>query len=150
MSNTPTYTAESILAEWANDSEIDEIELGDAARNNPKLHSKYLSIYFAEKAKLLRLQDQYKRMKKIRFEYWDGRLSVEEIKQRGWEVQPLKILKAEIPMYLDGDEVLGDLSLKVGIQSEKVNVLEMILKQVTNRGFSIKSAIDWEKFRSGG
>lgn len=150
MSINTSYTAESILAQWKEDAEIDQIELGDAARNNPKLHAKYLELYFAEKARLIRLQDQLKRMKKLRYEYWDGRMSIEEMRERGWTPQPLKILKAELPMYLEGDDILGELSLKVGIQAEKVNVLDMIIKHVVNRGFAVKSAIDWEKFRSGG
>lgn len=145
-----SFTADSILQQWQEDADIDPIELGDASRNNPKLHAKYLEIYFLEKARLLSLQDQLKRMKKIRFEYWEGKLSYEEIKKRGWEPQPLKILRTDLPMYLDADEVLADLNLRVGMQSEKVNILDMILKHIINRGFSIKSAIDWERFRAGG
>lgn len=145
-----SFTTESILAQWREDAEIDPIELGEASRNNPKLHAKYLEQLFIEKARLLRLNDQFKRMKKIRFEYWDGKLSYEEMKERGWDPQPLKILRTDLPMYLEADEVLADLSLKVGLQAEKVNVLDMIMKHITNRGFSIKSAIEWERFRAGG
>ena len=30
------------------------------------------------------------------------------------------------------------------------NYLENILKQISNRGFQIKNAIDWKKFTEGG
>ncbi len=145
-----SYTAESILASWQEDAEIDPIELGDAGRNNPKLHAKYLEIFFMEKMRLLRLQDQQKRMRKIRFEYWDGKLSQEELKLRGWEPQPLKLLRTDLPMYMEADEVLADLTLRVGMQAEKVNILDMILKHIVNRGFAVKAAIDFERFRAGG
>lgn len=144
-----SYTAESILAQWREDAEIDPIELGDAARNVPKLHAKYLEILFKEKARFLSLQNQMKRMRKIRHEYWEGKLSQEELKEYKWDPQPLKLLKTDLPMYLDADEVLQELSLKVGLQAEKVNVLDMIMKHIMARNFSIKSSIDWERYKGG-
>jgi len=39
--------------------------------------------------------------------------------------------------------------LKIGMQEEKVNYLENIIKMISNRGFQIKSIIDWERFRTG-
>ena len=59
------------------------------------------------------------------------------------------ILKAELPMYLDGDQDMIDLSLKIGLQQEKVDLLESIIKSLINRGFQIKAAIDWHKFTMG-
>jgi hypothetical protein len=44
---------------------------------------------------------------------------------------------------------LIDLSLKIGMQQEKVELLESIIKSLKNRGFQIKSAIDWFKFTMG-
>jgi len=40
--------------------------------------------------------------------------------------------------------------LKISVQQEKVDTLEAIIKAITNRGFLIKSAIDWERFKVGG
>jgi len=39
--------------------------------------------------------------------------------------------------------------LKTSLQQEKVDYLEAILRQINNRGFQIKNAIDWNKFISG-
>ena len=145
-----SYTLDSILAEWSNDSKIDRIELGDAAAKTSTLHAKYFQIYMVERAKLMQLQQKYAKLKKLRFEYWDGKLSKEELDQHKWEPQPLKILKQDLAMYLEADEVLSDMTLKVGMQAEKVNLLESIIRHVDQRmGFAIKSAIDWERFRSG-
>ena len=52
-------------------------------------------------------------------------------------------------MYVDGDEEVIEMNLKIGYQKEKVDFLENAIRSLTNRGFNIKSAIDWEKFKVG-
>ena len=73
-----------------------------------------------------------------------------ETQDKGWEL-PGKgmILKQEMPMYLEGDKDIIELSLKIGYQQEKVELLESIIKSLTNRGFQIKAAIDFYKFTMG-
>ena len=74
----------------------------------------------------------------------------EETNKKGWEL-PAKgmILKSDIPMYLDGDPDIINLSLKISYQQEKIECLESIIKSIMNRGFLIKNAIDWQKFTMG-
>lgn len=140
---------DEILKEWANDSQIDRLELGDASIRSQHLHSKYIAIYFYERAKLLKIKEHFNKMKRLRHEYWDGSLPLEDLKQYGWEPQPLKILKQNIQLYLDGDEVLSPIELKLNLQQEKINVLDQIIKAIGQRGFQINAAINWEKFKSG-
>jgi hypothetical protein len=145
-----SFTTDSILKEWQQDSVVDPMALSDGALRTSQLHAKYFDIFIKEKMRLMNLKKQQAKMKKLRFEYWEGKLSREDLNQYGWEPQPLKILKQDLPMYLEADDVLSDLDLKVGMQAEKVNLLEGIIKHVDMRmGFAIKSAIDWEKFKSG-
>ena len=59
------------------------------------------------------------------------------------------ILKADVPMYMEADKEIIDLSLKIGLQQEKVEFLESIIKSLNNRGYNIKAAIDFLKFTSG-
>jgi len=146
-----SYTTESILEEWKSDAKIDRIQLGDAALRTGELHSKYMMIFYEERLKLMRLMDKQKKLKKLRFEYWDGKLSKEELDFNKWDPQPLKILKQDLPMYLDADEVMSEVNLRVGVQTEKVNILESIIKYIDQRmGFAIKTSVDWEKFQAGG
>jgi hypothetical protein len=51
---------------------------------------------------------------------------------------------------MEADEVLQAQSLKVEMQREKVEFVEAIIKSLTTRGFQIKSAIEWERFKMGG
>jgi hypothetical protein len=74
----------------------------------------------------------------------------EETQQKGWKL-PAKglILKADIPMYMDADEDIIKLSLKIGVQQEKIELLESIIKTLINRGYNIKTALDWQRFING-
>ena len=57
--------------------------------------------------------------------------------------------KQDLPIHVDADQQVIDMSLRVGIQDEKVSYLESIIKMINNRGFQIKSIIDWAKFTQG-
>jgi len=53
-------------------------------------------------------------------------------------------------MYLDADQDIIKINLKISVQQEKVDTLEAIIKSISNRGYLIKSAIDFERFKVGG
>ena len=74
----------------------------------------------------------------------------EETQAKGW-VLPARgaILKAEVNNYIDADPDIVKASLKLGLLQEKIQFLEDIIKSLVNRGFQIKSAIDWERFKVG-
>jgi hypothetical protein len=140
---------EAIYEEWNIDSEIDMTELGNEAIKIPKLHHKYFQMYTNEKMLLRKYEAELKSLKLEKYEFYTQG-PTRETQEKGW-VLPARgmILKQEMPMYLEGDRDLIDMSLKIGLQQEKVELLESIIKSLTNRGFQIKSAIDWNKFTMG-
>jgi hypothetical protein len=140
---------EDILEQWKIDSQIDRTELGDAALVIPKLHHKYYEIYIQEKLSLRSYETDMKKLKLEKYEFYTQG-HTDQTKSLGWEL-PARgmILKTDIPMYMDADKDTIKLSLKIGIQQEKVELLESIIKSLTNRGYQIKSAIDWVKFTNG-
>ena len=73
----------------------------------------------------------------------------DELKEYGWSPQPLRILKSDIPTYIDADKDVVEASLKIGVQEAKVEYLESIIKQINNRNFILSNIINWEKFRTG-
>jgi hypothetical protein len=134
---------------WSVDSEVDKTELGEESLKIPKLHHKYFQVYSAEKLLLRKYEAEMKQLKLAKYEFYSQGPS-RETEDKGW-VLPAKglILKQELPMYLEGDKEIIDMSLKIGLQQEKVELLESIVKSLTNRGFQIKAAIDWYKFTMG-
>ena len=140
---------EEILELWEKDSQIDVTELGEEAVKIPKLHSKYYKIFIMERARLMKLHSEMKKLKLEKFEFYTQGPN-EETRKKGWEM-PAKgmILKADVPMYMEADQQIIDLSLKIGLAQEKVDFLESIIKSFNNRGYNIKSAIEWRKFTMG-
>lgn len=142
-------TLEEIYAEWAKDGEIDQSNISGEATNIPKLHNKYYRHYANEHLRLKKYRADFKKMFKLKTEYYRGELDASELKEYGWKPQPLKIIRQDIPTYLESDDDLIDLSLKIGVQEEKVDYLESIVKSINNRSFLLKNIIEWEKFRTG-
>lgn len=140
---------ETLYAEWAKDGEIDQANISKSTTDIPKLHNKYFRWYVEEGLKLKKLKAEYKILVKLKNEYYRGELDDEELRQHGWKPQPLKILRTDVPQYIEADSDVVKLSLKIGFQEEIVAYLESIIKHISNRNFLLKTIVDWEKFRTG-
>jgi len=140
---------ETLYNEWAKDGEIDQVNISKSTADIPKLHNKYFRWYVEEGLKLKKLKAEYKILCKLKTEWYRGELDDEELKQHGWKPQPLKLLRADVPQYLEADPDVIKLSLKIGLQEEIVAYLESIIKHISNRNFLLKTIVDWEKFRTG-
>jgi hypothetical protein len=140
---------DDIYYEWEKDSEINRNELGDEALRIPKLHHKYFKIFTQERLTLRKLEFDLKQLKLEKFEFFTQGPTPEQ-HEKGWKLPPQgKILKSEANNYVDSDEEVIQLALRIGIQLEKIELLESVIKTFTNRGFNIKAAIEWEKFKVG-
>jgi len=140
---------EEIMNLWESDTKIDKTELGDEALTIPKLHSKYYNILIKERLLLRKLESEMKQLKLDKFEFLTQGPN-EETKQKGWKLPPRgMILKGDIPMYIDADQDMINLSLKIGMQHEKIDFLDSIIKTIINRNFIIKNVIEWQKFTMG-
>ena len=51
--------------------------------------------------------------------------------------------------YLDADEKLSGVSLKIEYYDVMLKYIEEILKQISNRTYQIKNSIDFMRFSSG-
>tara|TARA_R100000231_G_C5320363_1_gene163218 strand:- start:643 stop:1077 length:435 start_codon:yes stop_codon:yes gene_type:complete len=131
------------------DAVIDDAELDVESIKIPQLHNKYLNIFHDEKLILLKTEAEYKSMLRVRWEYYSGKMSKEELEDYGWEPFDLKILKPDLGIYLDSDPMLVKLKNKVSYQKEKIEYLESVLKSLNNRNWIIRNAIEWRKFTSG-
>jgi hypothetical protein len=140
---------EEIQSLWAQDSKIDSSNLGDESLKIPSLHSKYFRILTEERLRLKKLSSDYKGLYRLRHEFFTGIISNEDLKERGWKPNPLKILRSDLPIYLESDQELVDLSLKIGIQEEKLDFLKDIIKSINNRNYIITNSINWLKFSNG-
>ena len=122
---------------WKKDSEIDRSELGEASAKIPQLHYKYYKLYSQERLKLRKLEADYKVLYKNKWSYFQGIMSEEDLDERGWEPNPLKILKSDLNTYIDSDTDIIKQTSKMDYQKEKINFLENIIKSINNRMYSM-------------
>jgi hypothetical protein len=52
-------------------------------------------------------------------------------------------------MYLESDKQIIEKNMKIVMQKEKLAFLEEVIKNLNQRNFQIKNAIDWRKFTQG-
>ena len=140
---------DEIVGEWSKDCKIDETELSSESLKIPYLHSKYLKMLLKERSSLIKLKADYKKTKRKLLEYYLGEMDREELDEFGRDQIYKKILKNEVDTYIDSDDMMIEATLKMSFQQEKVDYLESVLKNIANRGFQIKNAIDWERFTQG-
>jgi len=141
-------TLEQVLKHWEKDTDIDQTEPGKELLKIPKLHNKYLAILTKHKIASKKAQFDYLRMRKIKWEYYTGKMSQEELQSYGWE--PFQFtLKSDITTYLEADGDLIKLLEKKVYHEETISVLESILNELKQRTWQLRDFISWEKFIGG-
>lgn len=134
---------------WEKDAPIEQSDLAGESSRVPQLHSKWLNFYSDEKLLLRRVSADCKRLYKLKWQYYGGKLSKEELEEHGWEPIDHKIVRTDIQIFLDADDELTAVSDKLAYQKSKVDFLERVLNAIGGRQWNIKGAIDWRKFTHG-
>jgi hypothetical protein len=140
---------EEIQEFWNADREIDITELANESVRIPQIHDKYLKIYIDERIRLKGLQFELIKLVRLKTDYYAGKLTQEELEKLGWEQFLQRLLKNEISTYIEADEDIIKSKKNIVLIEEKCYYLDSIIKMISNRGFQIKSAIDWIKYKSG-
>ena len=139
---------EQILKYWESDSIMDQTEPSKELLRIPLLHSKYLNILTKHKIASKKAHFDYLRMRKIKWEYFTGKMSKEELDEYGWE--PFQFaLKSDINTYLEADGDLIKLLEKKVYHEEAISVIESIMSELKQRTWQLRDFISWEKFVNG-
>ena len=103
-----------------------------------------------ERLLLRKLESDLKVLKRDKYEFYTMGPTKEQ-KDLGWEL-PARgmVLKQDINIYMDADRDIVALSLRIGMQQEKIEVLDSIVRSVMNRGYQLKTTLDFLKFTMGG
>mgnify|MGYP001466192950 CR=1 FL=1 len=138
---------ESLQGMWENDSKIDPDNLHTESLNIPVLHSKYYQIYNTLMLLRKKAEQQRKNIRHERYEYFAGKADPQVYIENPF---PKKIRDKEtMQKYLDADDKLSGVSLKIEYYDVMLKYIEEILKQITNRTYQIKNAIEYMRFSSG-
>lgn len=140
---------EDILAAWDVDSNINRAELGGELQKLSKLHHKYYTMLVAERLQLLKVQTDLKRLRQEKYEFFTTGATAETV-EKGWKLPPRGVLlKADAGQYIDTDNDVINMTLKVGVQNEKVDLLLSILNELKGRSWNVRGMIEWEKLKNG-
>ena len=137
---------DELYSEVERDIKIDDTELDLESIRTPQLHNKYLKIFTKHSLQYKKLQDDYKVLYRVKWEYYTGKASPEVYAENPFE---LKVLKADIGIYMESDKDLQQLGQRMAYAKQIVEYLERILKEINNRNWNIRNTIEWKKFLHG-
>ena len=132
---------------WEKDSKIDPDNLHDESLKIPQLHSKYYTLYNTITLMREKARTTQNEVSLDRYRYYTGKAPEEVYAE---EPFPYKIREKEaLQKYMEADERLAKINLKVKYYDTTLKFLEEIIRAVSNRTYQIKNAIEWQKFQSG-
>jgi hypothetical protein len=132
---------------WEKDSQIDPDNLHDESLKIPQLHSKYYTVYNTITLLREKARETYNKVRLERYNYYTGKASAEVYVENPF---PYKVRDKEaLQRYLDADEKLNTIDLKIRYYDVMLKFLEEVIKNISNRTFQIKNAIEFMKFTAG-
>jgi hypothetical protein len=138
---------DTIQKMWVEDARIDPDNLHTESLNIPILHSKYYDLYNTITLLKKKAEQQKRNIRHERYEYFTGKADPEVYVENPF---PKKIRdKDTLQKYMDADEKLSQVSLKIEYYETMLNYIESILKVIQNRTYQIKNAIEFIKFQAG-
>lgn len=143
---------EEILEMWEKDSQIDDLNLDKESTKTPQLHAKYLELLNIAKMKLKKKELQQKVILKEKWLYYTGKMSKDEMDERGWPYDPfdgLKIMKSDMSYYYNSDKDLQKFEELIEYHKMLVQTLTEILDNLRWRQQTIKNIISWKQFTAG-
>ena len=137
---------DEIQSLWYEDSKLDADNLHTESTNIPALHAKYYRIL--NKIILLKKMEEnkFKQLKKEKWQYYTGKSDPEVYIDKPFDH---KVLRADVDKYMDADPDLIKLLSKIDYYQVMISYLDSILKNINNRTFQVKNAIEWQKFIRG-
>lgn len=146
---TAPVTLDGLMKEWSSDTSIDATSMEKETLKISYLHSKYLNIRAHHNILLRKMETDYKLLKGLREDYYHGRLTKEELDERGWEQCQLRLSNPEVSRKLDTDSELNRLLLKRIAHEEIVSYCDMVLKSLNNRTWDLGNFIKYQQLTSG-
>ena len=138
---------DDIQSMWEKDSLIDKDNLHDESLKIPALHAKYHDLFNNILLLRKRAEQQRKNIRHERYEYYSGKADPDVYLENPF---PKKVRdKDAMQKYMHAAEKLSNINLKIDYYETQLNYIESILKQISNRTYQIKNAIEWQKFIAG-
>jgi len=146
---------DKLKEDWAEDSHVDfqfknkqySADLAQVALDIPFIHNKYLNHYTDISQIKTSLEFEIRKLVKEKREYYGGEADAKIYAEKpfGNSIKTSEKMK----VYLESDDEVINLEAKIKFLDQMLYWLDQVMKQISNRGFQVKSAIEWEKFING-
>lgn len=132
---------------WAEDANIDRGQLDIESLEIPKLHAKYLRLLSKERLRYKTLQEKKKELIQTLTDYFNGVIDGRDIGREPWQLA--RESKSSVEKRVELDKQFIEMNIQIYVSEEKVNMLIEIIKNINQRNFQIKGAIDFLRFQNG-
>lgn len=143
---------DKIFEMWKEDCQINTKDLESDIINTSKKHAKYLEMLSVSRLVSKRTEQKYKTLMKDKWLWYNGKMSKDEMDERGWSYTPLnglKVLKSDLDKFYDSDPDVQELACKVEYAKTRVSVLEEIVTNLKWRHQTIKNILESRKLEIG-
>jgi hypothetical protein len=138
-------TLNDLMKEWSQDKIVDGTELEKEILKISYLHGKYLNIMSHHRVLFHKMEADYKMMKGLREDYYQGHLTKEEMEERGWEPIQHVLTNPQVARKLDTDSELNKLLLKRVAHGEIVEYCQDVLKSLNSRTWDLGNVIKYRQ-----
>ena len=128
------------------DLPINDNHLDTESLRSQELYAKYSDIKTKFEFLVFKAKSEQKILYKNKWEYYSGRSDAKVYREKPFD---LKILKADLSIYIDADEEMIDATNKILYLETIIKYCDSIIKSITSRGWDIKNAIEWRKCEAG-
>lgn len=136
-----------LTSEAEKDLEIDRSQLDVEALRTPKIHNRWLKKLYQRKDKIFALELKKKILMKEKWLYYTGKASNETYVKDG--SFHLKLMKQEVPMFVEADEQIQEIDVKIHVVKQEVEFITKTIEEVNRRQWTIGNAIKALKFMNG-
>mgnify|MGYP003335483688 CR=1 FL=1 len=137
------------MKEWSEDSYIDATSMEKELLKISHLHGKYLNVLSYHRHIVRKLEAEYKSMRSLREDYFLGRLTKEEMDERGWEYIQEINSNPKVARLLDNDPEITKILMKRIAHEEIVSYCENVLKSLHNRTWDLGNYVKYQQLTLG-
>ena len=138
---------ETLQEMWKKDSVIDTDLYCEESTKIPQLHMRYMEFFNTYSLMKKEREIEMRRLIREKWLYYKGKAPSKVYKEMPFDFK--LTTKEEVNMFIESDEDICKLQYKIDYIEQIINFLEGVLRQIGNRNFQIKNAIEWEKFKNG-
>jgi len=138
---------EQLQDKWKEDSVIDPEKYGEESVRIPQLHMRYMEFYNTFSLMKKDRESEMRSLVKEKWLYYKGREPAKIYKDAPFDLK--LTTREEINMFIDADDDVRKLQLKIDYIEQVIFFLDGVLRQINGRNFQIKNAIEWQRFQTG-